>query len=172
MNEHEIERIAAATHQLRPDWPVASLKTLIAKKLGDRPRRDVCVALAWIACEANTATPARVLEAGPWWRAAAIEGGGAPRNQIPAHERCSTCSKSAVDCARVRFADDDHIFEPATVDNKRGPDAIHQIVEHAKGELQATRPRPAPAVHTTNPDGPAARARKAAAEDTNEGDAA
>lgn len=75
MNEHEIERIAAAVNQLRPDWPTASLRTFIAKNLADRPRRDVAVAFAWVACEANTVKPARVLEAGPWWKAATVEGG-------------------------------------------------------------------------------------------------
>lgn len=76
MNEHEIDRIASAFHVLRPDWPHASLRTFIAKNLADRPRRDVAVALAWISCESNTATPARVLENGPWWKAANAESSG------------------------------------------------------------------------------------------------
>ena len=73
MNENEIERIAAAVNVLRPDWPTPSLRTFIAKKLGMRPRRDVAVALAWVACDSATTTPARVLENGPWWKAVAIE---------------------------------------------------------------------------------------------------
>ena len=75
MNENEIERIAAAVNVLRPDWPASSLRTLLAKpELAKRPRRDVAVALAWIACESTTKTPARVLEAGPWWIATNAEG--------------------------------------------------------------------------------------------------
>lgn len=73
MNEHEIDRLASAFHVMRPDWPHASLRTFITKNLADRPRRDVAVALAWISCESNTATPARVLEAGPWWKATNAE---------------------------------------------------------------------------------------------------
>lgn len=82
MNTHEIERIAAAMNQLRPDWPTSSLRTLITKSLADRPRRDVAVALAWIACESGTATPARVLEAGPWWKAAAVETGASGHHHV------------------------------------------------------------------------------------------
>ncbi len=54
MNDHEIERIAAAMNMLRPDWPKAQLKTLLKdERITDRPRRDVSVALAWVACEPN-----------------------------------------------------------------------------------------------------------------------
>lgn len=78
MNDHEKTRIAAAINQLRPDWPAASLRSLLDRPaISNRPRRDVAVALAWIACETTTQTPARVLESGPWWKAAHIEGSGA-----------------------------------------------------------------------------------------------
>ena len=80
MNEHEIERIAAAVNVLRPDWPTSSLRTFIASRLGSRPRRDVAVALVWVACEPATTTPARVLEIGPWWQAAAADGTTVPRH--------------------------------------------------------------------------------------------
>jgi hypothetical protein len=151
MEEHEIDRIAAAMHQLRPDWPVKSLKTMLHNPtLKDRPRRDVCVALAWVACEPNTATPGRVLEAGPWWRAAAIENaGGGPRDNIPNHLRCAVCYQAQPRCEAVRFADDDHTFRPATTDIKRSPDAIHQIVEEAKGRLEQTRDHEPAADRTT-----------------------
>lgn len=92
MNQHEAERIAAALNIVRPDWPTASLLTLIRTKLIDRPRRDVLVALAWVASEPNTATPARVLEAGPWWRAAGVEGTIAPRPPRPL-SACRTCGR-------------------------------------------------------------------------------
>lgn len=75
MIDHEIERIAAAINHLRPDWPRTSLITLLSKsELRDRPRRDVAVALTWVACEAQSLTPARVLESGPWWQAAGVTG--------------------------------------------------------------------------------------------------
>lgn len=93
MNDHEIERIAAAMNQLRPDWPARSLQTLLSKPvLASRARRDVTVALAWVACESGTSTPARVLENGPWWRAAAVEGTLTRRHPKP-DEACLTCGR-------------------------------------------------------------------------------
>jgi len=93
MNDHEIERIADAMNRLRPDWPVRSLRTLLSKPaLATRARRDVTVALAWVACESGTATPARVLENGPWWRAAAVEGALVNRHPKPA-DACHTCGR-------------------------------------------------------------------------------
>lgn len=107
MNEHEIDRLASTFHVLRPDWPHGSLRTFIAKNLGNRPRRDVAVALAWIACESNTATPARVLGAGPWWRAAAVEGdvttthtGRTVGRSADAREVCGICDMWREDCER------------------------------------------------------------------------
>jgi hypothetical protein len=97
MNEHEIERIADAMHHARPDWPVKQLRTLISEKLADRPRRDVFVALAWVACEPATASPYRVLEAGPWWKAAAVEGTLVPRHPTP-DTFCQNCGRELGNC--------------------------------------------------------------------------
>jgi hypothetical protein len=105
MNENEQQRIADAVNRLRPDWPVASLLSLLrGPKLASRPRRDVAVALAWVACESATRTPARVLEQGPWWQAATAEGGEDSRWRPPKAEdackhhpgewrdRCRSCA--------------------------------------------------------------------------------
>lgn len=95
MNEHEVGRIAAAMNQLRPDWPVKQLHTLLsAPALASRPRRDVCVALAWVACESGTSNPYRVLESGPWWRAVAVDGDTTGR-RMPwnPHDFCETCGQ-------------------------------------------------------------------------------
>lgn len=99
MNETEADRIAAAINVLRPDWPTASLRSLIGRPdLMRRPRRDVAVALTWVACESSTKTPARVLEAGPWWKAATVESGtGSPSAPKP-HEACTTCGKHRDRC--------------------------------------------------------------------------
>lgn len=90
MNENEIGRIAAAINQLRPDWPTGSIRTLLAgPKLKDRPRRDVAVALTWVACETDSKTPARVNEPGPWWKATSAEGGEDQRWAPPKdHQAC------------------------------------------------------------------------------------
>ena len=126
MNEHEAERIADAMNRLRPDWPVKSLRTLLAKPaLANRPRRDVTVALAWVACETATSTPARVLENGPWWRAAAADG-AVVRRHLTAAETCRHCGRSfAPDCCDF----------PSREAVKRDPEANHRIVEAVKAEL-------------------------------------
>lgn len=68
-------------NSLRPDWPIKSLVTFLETRLHMRAYRDAAVALAWIASDASTTTPARVLEAGPWWPGS-IDGGTyrPPRN--------------------------------------------------------------------------------------------
>lgn len=74
LTEYEVERLALCANALRPDWPVNSLRTLLSlPAFGNKSRRDIAVALTWVACESKTKTPARVLEAGPWWKAAAVE---------------------------------------------------------------------------------------------------
>lgn len=94
MNETEIDRIAAAANALRPDWPLASLRTLLTRpQIVNRPRRDVAVALAWVACDSTTKTPARVLEAGPWWHAAATDGSASTPSHPKPTEACTTCGR-------------------------------------------------------------------------------
>lgn len=101
MNEHEIDRIAAAVNVLRPDWPVNSLRTLLGRaELTHRPRRDVAVALIWVACDSDTKTPARVIENGPWWRAATAglaEEAHAPRPP-KGTEACRLCGRHLDRC--------------------------------------------------------------------------
>lgn len=67
MNRTEAERLAKMANGLRPDWPWNSLVTFIETHLAERSYRDAAVALAYVACEPDTRTPRRVLEAGPWW---------------------------------------------------------------------------------------------------------
>lgn len=68
MNRNEAERLAAAVSQVRPDWPAQSVFAMLARPdLRDRSARDVAIALMWIAHDPDSRTPARVIEAGPWW---------------------------------------------------------------------------------------------------------
>lgn len=78
MNRTEVERLAGMANKLRPDWAWGSLCTFIEANLKDRAYRDVAVALAYVACEAETKTPKRVLEPGPWWRATVATSAIAP----------------------------------------------------------------------------------------------
>jgi hypothetical protein len=108
MNENEADRIAAMAHALRPDWPLASLRTLLQRpEMASRTRRDVAVALAWVACESATKTPARVLEAGPWWQATNADG-DSTQPRIHWLDRCHVCNYAEAACQRVN--EDDHEF--------------------------------------------------------------
>jgi len=69
MNDNDLQRLAAMAAALRPDWPISSLATHLLNHHAHRTYRDVAVALAWIATDPATNTPARLTEAGPWWDA-------------------------------------------------------------------------------------------------------
>lgn len=112
---NEIARIADAINGLRPDWPVNSLKTWITRNLGDRPYRDLAVALTWVACDANTAGPARVLEWGEWWAATRTYRAGPGSIAGPCPDHPDDPAQTATKCARCtaelvpmpeRFADE------------------------------------------------------------------
>lgn len=73
MNRAEIERLAAATVKLRPDWHYLSLVTFLTKNAGDEPLWDAARKLVWIATEPGlhdgeyvNDTPRLFTEAGPW----------------------------------------------------------------------------------------------------------
>lgn len=128
MNENERDRIAGAISILRPDWPAASIRTLLDRPmLRDRPRRDVAVALAWVACESKSQTPARVLESGPWWQAAGIEGtdngGAVTTGRLDPTGTCDTCAQP---------------------EHRHGPTSGHEfvsVVEAARSRDTSPKPR-------------------------------
>lgn len=83
----ELERLAAAANALRPDWPTRSVLTTLTRDHAHRAYRDLAVALAWVAADPDTKTPARLAESGPWW--AATEG-GEPTRLPPRRVPCDT----------------------------------------------------------------------------------
>lgn len=105
MNDAEVKRLAHAINELRPSWPISSLTTFISRSLSNRNYRDAAVALVYVALDADgagnyvTETPRRVLEAGPWWKAAEINQThirpGAPKK----HEQCDRCGGWKNNCA-------------------------------------------------------------------------
>lgn len=168
MNDHEAQRIAAAANQLRPDWPTSSVLTLLRKNLMDRPRRDVAVALTWIACEPNTANPARVLESGPWWRAVAVEGTSATR-QAKRGPLCVHCGHERPHCERRNATD--HAYEGPDDWMRRRPDdeqrkqAAREYARQALGDAKAVK-EPEPEKPAAEPNPNAERVRAAMTEET------
>lgn len=89
MTKTEAERIAAAIHDLRPDWPASSVLTLIGKHYQHRPPRDIALALTWIALDYDSRTPGRILENGPWWKTTSTAEDKPTRAPSPrTHETC------------------------------------------------------------------------------------
>jgi len=120
----EFERLAAMGNALRPDWPVSSLFTHLTREHSHRAYRDVAVALAWIACDQDTATPARMKEDGPWWLATRET---APTPTPPG--RCVRCGTfhTAPECAR-----------PAG-DVAAGVSTVRAALAKAKADVAAAR---------------------------------
>jgi hypothetical protein len=87
---NELERIAAMAHALRPDWPLSSLLTHLKANHGARPYLDLAVAMAWIATDPDTKTPARLMENGPWW-AATTPQPAATSSRNANHKPCDRC---------------------------------------------------------------------------------
>lgn len=69
MDDRQLTRLADAAHALRPDWPARSVRAYLAGKHRDKAFADVAVALAVVATDPATTTPARLDEHGPWWTA-------------------------------------------------------------------------------------------------------
>jgi hypothetical protein len=105
MNGNQISRLAHALNELRPDWPISSLTTWIRNNLATRSYRDAAVALAWVATDTKpdgtwaSDKPARVLEQGPWWRAAAAGESGVTVTRNPTRDtQCHRCGGFAGSC--------------------------------------------------------------------------
>jgi hypothetical protein len=126
VNDHEAQRIASAMNRLRPDWPTKQLLTLIREHLADRPRRDVTVALAWIACETASHNPYRVLESGPWWLTVAVDGQTTGRREpYDPTATCAVCGRHESSCRRNPLSEHEFVA----------------VVEHNR-ELTAQTPKP------------------------------
>lgn len=95
---NEIERIAAMGNALRPDWPIKSLRSYLAANLGTRTYQDLAIALAYIATDPATQTPARLLENGPWWAATAAHSVKAGQRQKCAEHNIPLTSGNCTHC--------------------------------------------------------------------------
>lgn len=105
MIDAEVKRLAHALNELRPSWPVSSLVTFISRNLSNRNYRDAAVALVYVALDADgagnyvTETPKRVLEMGPWWKAAEINQTNVRPLPPKRAEQCGRCGKHQDQCA-------------------------------------------------------------------------
>ena len=124
MNQIQIERIAAAIHALRPDWPIPSLKKFVSDR-AHQPMTDLLVQLAIVAVDPETKTPARIDQDGPWkqalgYRPAELNASAHIRHASP--DDCGICSRRPEICAR----DDSHEYAQR---NRRGPKADRVVID-------------------------------------------
>ena len=110
--DNELSRLADMAATLRPEWPARSVRTILARDHRDRAYADLAVALAALATDPATKTPARLAEHGHWWlatrhlagRSEVVEvgpGRGTPRCDQPGHEHetahaCRACRAEAI----------------------------------------------------------------------------
>ena len=124
LSDVQLSRLAGLGNSLRPDWANASLVTFLAKNVRDRAYRDVAVALAYVACDPVTKTPARLLEAGPWW-SATRDPNAAPTVRPITCRDCGQVHTKAEGCKRNH--------EPAS------PEDIRRRKDEARAALAASR---------------------------------
>ena len=98
MTDDDIARLAAAGHALRPDWPLASLRTFLAKRYAHEPVHRLAVALVLCALDPASQTPARLSENRDYWPNVDAEHYQPPRpgEQCPQHpgrrrDSCGLC---------------------------------------------------------------------------------
>jgi hypothetical protein len=77
----ELQRVAGAANKLRPEWPAKSVLTILRNHHADRVYADLAVAVAALAADPETETPARLGEPGHWWLATRHNAG---RSTVPA----------------------------------------------------------------------------------------
>ena len=107
--DNELTRLADSANALRPEWAARSVRAYLAAHHRDRAFADLATALAVLATDPTTETPARLGEHGPWWlatrRAQTVPdvgpGRGTPPCARPGHDHepshaCRLCRAEAL----------------------------------------------------------------------------
>lgn len=79
-SDNELTRLADMAAALRPEWPARSVRAHLRAHHADRAYADLAVALAALATDPDTKTPARLAEHGHWWLATRFLAG---RSEVP-----------------------------------------------------------------------------------------
>src|ERR1035437_5900042 len=144
--DNEIQRLAAMGKPIPPGGPLKFLLTLISREPPTKPYPDLAVALAWIATDAQTKTPARLSEAGPWWTATSMTEGAGPgqsRMQCAVHGEhhaghcveCVAAGGPKPDGFQVPIRSKHRQFQPKETTMTADPAEIQQARVRADGAL-------------------------------------
>lgn len=118
-------RLRTETHGARA-WDEAGTYAVVAKYVGQHLAETV-ERITRHAADVEARTPAAI--ARPFVPELHVT---PRRDDVPTRLRCGVCFKPRASCEAVRFADDDHEFEPATLDRKRTSDAMTAITEELR----------------------------------------
>lgn len=141
LTRQEGERLAQAVNAMRPDWPVASLLTLIGKRK-ERALMDLALELMYVALDPDTKSPARIDADGPWKRLnhSAVAG---PQYRVITDDHCAICTQPKH--MHPLSPTDDHQWEPqhARVEShKPTPEqraALDKAAEEARKQAAAAK---------------------------------
>lgn len=158
MDDQQIARLAAVGNALRPDWPVASLRTFLAKHFTARAYRDVALVLANVATvDPPTDTPQLMLKDWPWQIVATVSRASEAERHpsaVALSDLCAHCGRSETYCrAAVRADDDNHVYATrhdiaiqrarteraakTTPDDDWSPSRKPYVLPHLRAEMRA-----------------------------------
>jgi hypothetical protein len=159
----QAERLAAAVHYLRPDWPIKQIATMIMTDLSDYPLRDLGVALTYIALDQNldgswaSNSPYRIKEQGPWLTAGPTDHQIRRDQQVQHEEALAEMRVREQAIARCPYCDDRGYLNGSRCpheDPEQRAARVHTYAEQAREALAAARAR-AQALSAETTDGAA-----------------
>jgi hypothetical protein len=146
----QIQTIAAAANCFRPDWPVASLATYLAKSHASRPFEQLALAVMAIAVDPATKNPSRLAENGPWWKAAHTAATGGVPTETPGPGAEPACNRVGHEhelarhcraCAAERHADTEADARPLAT-APPPPEIVAVAERHRRRTAAGGRPEP------------------------------
>lgn len=163
ITHHAAERVAAAVNQLRPDWPAASILTLIERDLTLWALTDLVVALGYIAVDQNSdgswasRTPARVKEDGPWRTVGIAHSDDFAARERAAREleerrRDNRVRRAAVDGCRLCDSDGYTITGVVCTHDDSGAARAKAGADRARQALQSSRSATMVTIETAGAD--------------------
>lgn len=152
-SDAELQRIAGAANKLRPEWSAKSVLTILRTHHPDRSFADLAVAVAVLAVDPATQTPARLSEHGPWWVATRLNVGRSETPNVGPGRGARRCDRAghdheAADACRLCRAEQlageepEAAARPATPPPAWRPQAPPHPAKHRASDLSQPIPMP------------------------------
>jgi hypothetical protein len=99
LTDTDLDRLTTAANALRPDWHHTDIRAYLAARHTHRQLAEIAVALAAVACDPDTRTPARLDLPGPWWGATrALAGWRGETNPVGPGRDTARCVRAGHEC--------------------------------------------------------------------------